>query len=236
MSTEITEEIVGLAVIQAKSTDIALVASSPIVDQDSYNMGVNTAKEIKLLKKEIESTFKPSIDNAHKAHKSMIDAMKKYTDPLDALEAQLKKTMLAYTDLQEKIRREEQRKAQAEALLAQQKAEAEAREAHAKAQQEARELAEANTALGLDEEPVIVPEFVIPTVALAFADTPVKLPSDGVSYREVWKFEIVDPLLIPREYLMIDDVKVGATVRSLKQLASIPGVRVYSEKTMSVRA
>lgn len=48
------------------------------------------------------------------------------------------------------------------------------------------------------------------------------------------KFEIVDPKLIPAEYLMIDVVKIGKVVRASKGDIIIPGVRVYFEDGLRV--
>lgn len=53
---------------------------------------------------------------------------------------------------------------------------------------------------------------------------------EGVSYTEVWKFEIFSSALIPREYLIPDTAKIGSAVRSSKGETSIPGIRVFSER------
>lgn len=50
----------------------------------------------------------------------------------------------------------------------------------------------------------------------------------------VWKYEIVDPSLIPRHYMKIDDVAIGKAVRSSKGSTVIPGVRIFSEETLRV--
>lgn len=57
---------------------------------------------------------------------------------------------------------------------------------------------------------------------------------EGVTKRTIWKFEITDPTAIPREYLAIDEKKIGAVVRALKADASIPGVRVYAETSLAI--
>jgi len=58
----------------------------------------------------------------------------------------------------------------------------------------------------------------------------------GLSLRKVWKFRIKDAALLPREYLIPDEVKIGRVVRALKGDAKIPGVSVYSEDDVSSRA
>ena len=57
----------------------------------------------------------------------------------------------------------------------------------------------------------------------------------GISTRKNWKFEIVDQAKIPNEYLQPNTVAIGGVVRALKGNTNIPGIRVYSEDTMSAR-
>jgi len=53
----------------------------------------------------------------------------------------------------------------------------------------------------------------------------------GVQFRTVWKYRIKDREKIPSEYWLIDEVKIGAVVRSLKREGEvIPGVEAYAEK------
>jgi len=68
-------------------------------------------------------------------------------------------------------------------------------------------------------------------------DHPIVLPPDekvkGISIREVWKFKIEDEKLIPREYLSVDESKIGQVVRALKDATNIPGILVYAEKQVN---
>jgi hypothetical protein len=59
--------------------------------------------------------------------------------------------------------------------------------------------------------------------------------ASGLSLTETWKFSIVDASLIPREYLVPDEIKIGRIVRAMKGETKIPGVRIYSEKSVSSR-
>jgi hypothetical protein len=54
----------------------------------------------------------------------------------------------------------------------------------------------------------------------------------GVASQEVWLFEIADPSLLPREYLIPNEKAIRATVNTQKGLARIPGVRVWREMTV----
>jgi len=53
----------------------------------------------------------------------------------------------------------------------------------------------------------------------------------GVRYRTSWQYEIVDAALVPREYMQVNEVKIGTVVRALKDDCNIPGVRVSFTKT-----
>ena len=57
----------------------------------------------------------------------------------------------------------------------------------------------------------------------------------GMSIRDNWKFRVTNEKLIPREYLKVDEVKIGQVVRALKSSANIPGIETYNEGTVSGR-
>lgn len=67
----------------------------------------------------------------------------------------------------------------------------------------------------------------------ALDNAPVK--AAGTFTRDVWRYEVLDPSLVPREYLMVDERKIGEVVRTLKGDVQIPGVRVWSETTVVAR-
>ena len=57
----------------------------------------------------------------------------------------------------------------------------------------------------------------------------------GISTRKKWSFEIANADLIPREYLIPNEVAIGGVVRALKGATNIPGIRVVSTNIMSAR-
>jgi hypothetical protein len=70
--------------------------------------------------------------------------------------------------------------------------------------------------------PVIAPEVVV---------VPSEVPKvQGLSFRTDWKWEVVDVSLIPREYMMVNEVAINGVVRALKDKTNIPGIRVYAEQ------
>lgn len=58
----------------------------------------------------------------------------------------------------------------------------------------------------------------------------------GISTRKLWAFRITNPALIPREFLLIDEQKIGGVVRALKDATNIPGVEAYQKDSLASRA
>ena len=57
---------------------------------------------------------------------------------------------------------------------------------------------------------------------------------DGISRTEqVWKFDINDASIIPREYLIIDERAIKHSIKA--GIRSIPGVKIYSEQVKKYR-
>ena len=79
----------------------------------------------------------------------------------------------------------------------------------------------------LVEAPVVAPAIVIP-------QTTTKV--EGISkLRKLWKFRVMDASLVPNDYKVVDEVKLGQVVRATKGTLRIPGVEIYSEDTVSAR-
>lgn len=71
-----------------------------------------------------------------------------------------------------------------------------------------------------------------PVVPKAPATTRAELGSTNI--KKVWTFEIVDESQIPREYLTVNTKKIAAVVKA--GIRNIPGVRIYQQDQLSVRA
>ncbi len=190
-----------------------------VTDEPSYILTSELLKGIKALRTKIADTFDPHIQRAHAAHKALVKEKADAEAPLTEAEGIIKRTLVAWTAEQERLRLEEQRRLEA---IARQREE-EARLAEALAAEAAGDTDEA---AALMEEAVTVqaPAVILPPASPKVA---------GISYREVWKFRIVDAAKVPREYLTIDETKIGGVVRALKGAANIPGVQVYSDRIAS---
>ena len=75
-------------------------------------------------------------------------------------------------------------------------------------------------------EPRIAEKFIAQAAAV---HQPLK--AAGLSFRDDWKFEIVNAALVPAEYLMPDEAKIGKAVREQKETCHIPGVKTWVVKT-----
>jgi hypothetical protein len=57
----------------------------------------------------------------------------------------------------------------------------------------------------------------------------------GISYRQVFKFEIKNEKLIPREYLEPNLSAIRKVVNATKGKANIPGIKITKEKQVIAR-
>lgn len=96
------------------------------------------------------------------------------------------------------------------------RAQAEAREAQRQADIDAQRAA----AAAVPEQPVVHHE--APKAA-------------GISTRTDYDFEIVDSALLPREYLVPDEVAIRRVVRALKDRTNIPGIRLIEKRVSTAR-
>jgi hypothetical protein len=172
--------------------------------------------------KRIGEFFDSDIAAAHKIHKSLTGKKRAALADVEARIATLKSLMGAYSEAQEAIRRAAEREAQAAAMQAE--ADRVAREAAALESAGDHALAAA----------VVEEHLAAPPVSVSVPSTTPRLA--GVATVEQWAFEIVNAALIPRQYLMVDEKKIGATVRAFKGDTKIPGVRVVRRTAVRVSA
>ena len=199
------------------TTEIAVcenkARSIEIKDTPTYLEASTFYKAIDETIQKVKESFDPIVEQAHKAHKEAIAQRDKHLKPLEAAKSLIKQKMAEY-NLKLRQEEEERNRKIAEEMK---KQEEEMKLAQALALEQAgeKELAEAV----LEQPSNIVPLIVAKP----------EIPNVGVSFRKVWKFRIVNPDLIPRAYLKIDEVKIGQVVRAMKDGANIPGVEVFTE-------
>jgi hypothetical protein len=55
----------------------------------------------------------------------------------------------------------------------------------------------------------------------------------GLTTRTNWSYEVVDINLVPREYMCVDDKKLGAVIRATKGTLLIPGIKAIMTEKIS---
>lgn len=152
------------------------------------------------------------------AKTAIMDFFRKPQQSLVDAETRLKAALTEYDREQERIAEEARRKAQEEADRARR---FEEQRAARLAEQGATEAAqEAQQRAAVVQTPVIQ------------AATP---KAAGISYRDEYCFQVVDPDLVPREFLMVDQAKIRQRVDASKGACDIAGVRVWTEKRIAAR-
>ena len=193
-----------------------------VTDVHTYGLAAERVKGLKSLSKKISDWFAPLADSAFRAHKELTTRRGETLKPLEAEAARLTREMTTW-------KAEEDRKArEAAARLA--------RDEHERQRQVALEEAATLEAQGLPHEAAAVVEQAIAMPAPVVPVAPTVPKTDGISYRSVWRHQVVDAALVPREYLVIDETKLAAVVRATKGTLPIPGVRIYSEDIAVVRS
>lgn len=170
--------------------------------------------------KRIDDFFKPFTDMAHKLHKALVARRDEIKAPLETIDTKLKNAIILFKADDDRRRREE------EARLAETQRKAD--EARAATEAAALEAAgEPELAAAVLEQAIDAPA---PVVVLQ--DT---TKVDGMSYRREWKWRWLNGdqaralQLLPREYLMPDEKRIGSVVKAMKDATKIPGVQVYYE-------
>ena len=67
----------------------------------------------------------------------------------------------------------------------------------------------------------------------ASADTIAPPKASGISVRKKWICKIVDPALIPREYMMPNEKALDAYAQSMKENAKLPGCEFEEVSSMA---
>jgi hypothetical protein len=209
-----------LAPMRIEASGLPVTARTiPIHDEPSSHAASALLTRIKSLRTRLEELLAPHIKRAFEAHRALVEDRRRLEAPLAEAETILKGRLAAFTIEEEHRRALEARRQRAEAQ--------DARNARIWAEVEALEAA------GYQQEAAdIVAEFVQGPVVPAVV-TPARVTAPGISYREVWRYEVIDQAQVPRDYLTIDHTKLGGVVRALKSAATIPGVRIWVERTIA---
>lgn len=201
-----------------------------IADQDSYTSAAELLVDITSLERQVVEHHAPIKAAAWNAHKVAVAAEKKLLEPLNVAKGIIKARLVGWTQEQERIRLEAQRKAEEEARILEEEQRlqlaAEAEEAGAP-EETVQEILEMPT--------VMVP---VPVVRPTFQRAP------GVSTSQRWKAQVVDIRALCRavadgrastELVQPNLVALNNMARAMKQTMNIPGVKAVPETTVAVR-
>ena len=154
-------------------------------------------------------------------HVAMINGIfRKISEPFKINDLVIKQKRDVYIREQQRIAAEEQRRLDEQYR----KEQAALDEARRKEQEKLNKKAEKKGV----EAPILPPATVLPQPPKVETKQTVHTDIGRSTVREAMKFEVVDPTLIPREYLMPDEKKIGAAVRA-KLVTQIPGIKIWKE-------
>ena len=208
--------------IEKNLVSIEKQVSTMTIKTDSERLkAIDLLKIVKAKRIEIVAFFKDSKEKAHAAWKAVVANEKSFTDKLDTYETTAKKAIAFFDNEKERLRLIEEKKLQ-------EKAEADAeRERKALANRAARTKDEEKREVLLNQAEAVAPVMV-------------SLPSsvrkaEGESKAKVWKFRIIDVSKIPREFMIPNEVMLGALARNAKELAKVDGIEFYSEDSLRIK-
>lgn len=189
--------------------------------KEDAEKAVGLLKALKSLRKEIEESYKPSLDKIRLAEKTLRDEMKSRLAPVDEAEAKIKQLMLAYDKAeQERIRKER------EIAL---------EEAKKRAEEEKARQVEALKMAGLEDIADQVKE-VDPVVSI---ELPKQEKVAGISYRKNYRAEVVDLKELvkavadgnaPLSTVMANEKVLNQFAKAMKEEFVIPGCKLIVEK------
>lgn len=198
---------------------LAVGTNYRVTSAADYEVAGLELKRVKDAQKKLDDLRKSMTRPIDAAKKAIMDFFRGPEQKLATAESGIKRAMIGYSEEQDRIRREAQRKADEAARKEQEKLQQQAAKAIASGKVEKAEQLEQRAATVV--APIVQRE--APRVS-------------GIVTKEVWKFEVTDPAAVPREYLSVDEKKIGGVVRSLKGDTNIAGVRVWSEKSIAAGA
>lgn len=185
-------------------------------DKQAVTLGLANKSAINRLENFRLAIVKPLND-----HVSTINGIfKRISEPFKNNDLIIKQKRDVYIREQERIAAEEQRRRDEQYR----KEQAALDEARRKEQEKLNKKAEKKGV----EAPVLPPATVLPLPPKVEVKQTVHTDIGRSTVRKAMKFEVIDPKLVPAEYLMPDEKKIGAAVRA-KLVASIPGVKIWEE-------
>jgi hypothetical protein len=192
-----------------------------IVDQATYDLAAAEFNAACHLEKQITDHYAPLKQKAHEAHKAICSAEKEMLNPVLQAKQSLSRAIGSWDSEQERIRREQQRRLEAQASA---QAEEEALEAAIDAEQNGADAEEIEAVLSNS----------LPITKVAAAPTYQK----SVPTRENWSAQVFSLAQLVKAaaqnpaylcYLQANETALNGAARSQKNLFSIPGCKAVKQ-------
>ena len=196
-----------------KAQELALA----VKDKESYVAAAEFLVAVKGFRKRVEDAFGPMVKATHTAWKAACDLRKTADAPLDKAETILQPALDKFRREQERIRAEKEAKLQAEARKR-------AEDERLAAAIEADKNGKSEEAEALIQAPVQTPVVVLPKQTVKI---------EGSKIRRNYKFRVKNAAIVPNEYKIVDEVRVGSVVRAMKEQTNIPGIEVFWEEVIT---
>jgi hypothetical protein len=201
---------------EIESDATALVERSEqivVEDAPSYEVAGEFLLGVKAYQKNVRDLFRPHKQAANKVHKGLCDDESKHLKAPDKAEKIVKGRMGTWKEAEERAAAEERRIAEAKAREEAEKAQL----AEAEAAEAAGRKAEADAILERPTEVApVATRRAVPQVA-------------GIKHTKRWTCEVIEGEedLIPREFMLIDMVKLRRYATTMREQAKVTGVRFF---------
>ena len=219
----LTPEVVSFVKTETRYISTGLQALEVVTAEDdkrAVELGLSNKSAIKRIEAFRLAIVKPLNDHV----KTINGVFEKIMAPFENNDRIIKQKRDVYLREQERIRAEAQRKIDEQYRKEQAAIEAQRQKEQAKLNKQAEKK-------GV-EAPILPPATVLPPPPKIEAPKTVHTDLGRSTVRKIMQFEVMDPNLVPREYLMPDEKKIGAAVRS-KLATSIPGVKIWEDLNQS---
>jgi hypothetical protein len=213
---------------QRKTSDVPILcgkAELSITNQSEYDTAAEILKEVKSRYKELDTQRKKITRPIDEAKKAIMDLFNHPLELLSNAESKLKRLMINYSTEKQREADEKRRQLQE---IADKEAERQKKLLDAKIER-AKTSGKEEKAEELEQKKEEILPIDVPKVS-ARIDTPV-----GVSFRDKWTAEVVDEMLVPREYLIVNQSALDKIAQATKGTVPIPGVKFKSEKILASR-
>ncbi|HDK16971.1 MAG TPA: hypothetical protein ENG75_03395 [Nitrospirae bacterium] len=237
---------------------LAQVSRAELTNMEDCSKLGDLAKLAKVQFKKLEDERKEWVTPLNEQVKKLNLLFKQQQAPFLEIEKTAKNIMGAFMAAEERrqaeIRRIEREKAEAEALIAAEKAAEEQRIADEKARKAREEAAKLEAAGRAEEAAKAAEEAAAAEKAAAehaeqadaileeSIDAGEKTPDKQIargdygstsSVRKTWQHKVVDPDLVPRKYMMVDESAVKAAVKN--GVREIPGISIFEDSSVVIR-